>query len=345
MDEKKSSIIQLLNIALLHKQFESQNSFLNEGTQFLNEFFYLAYLSEITIKKSETSRVMYNDPTGMDPHTNGGQPFSYGHEDYDYEIPFIDIDGSDWYPENNNNNGNGTTTPTSSTGYALDTSSSSSTYSGSSGPSVGDAFKTWVNNSREGWTEIGSDLSDHYKKGGLSETLDYMFNIHFESMTWNDVDQFLTATSGPIGPEIGSGFDALLGIFKSTAADLKVVKAIKGVLKFGENDLVLGLEKYWLSYFEKYGGKLYYQLGKGSGLQQIENAMKNAENIRFAVDGFDFNKLRQVTGEAIDDIPKGGFTTWEMWTIKNDSLLLKKTTFYEGGIDVTDKVLKMLSQF
>jgi len=103
-------------------------------------------------------------------------------------------------------------------------------------------------------------------------------------------------------------------------------------LKFGKNDLVLGLNKNGsLAAFKAYGGKSYGEFSSTSKKfsVQIKDAMKQADTIRFNLDGVDTKKLSgqlNAFGEPIN-----GYTNYELWLIKNSTDFLKKTVFYKNG--------------
>jgi|GEM_PF-3130844 len=128
------------------------------------------------------------------------------------------------------------------------------------------------------------------------------------------------------------GVDKFKDLKKAAAG---VGKGTGNALKFGDNDLVLGLNKNGLlQNFEQYGGKGYgqFNLSAKNFSGQIDDAMNQAEKIRVNVDRIDTSKVTSNSGmlseygELIN-----GYTNYELWKIKNDPDLLGKTVFYENG--------------
>jgi hypothetical protein len=103
-------------------------------------------------------------------------------------------------------------------------------------------------------------------------------------------------------------------------------------LKFGDKDLVLGLNKNGsLSRFKANGGKGFGEFSSNSKnfSGQIRDAMIQAEKIRFNLDNVDVTRLNgqiNAYGEPIN-----GYTNYELWLIKQNPTYLNKTIFYENG--------------
>jgi hypothetical protein len=103
-------------------------------------------------------------------------------------------------------------------------------------------------------------------------------------------------------------------------------------LKFGDKDLILGLNKNGsLADFKAYGGKGYGEFSTNSRnfSSQIKDAMDQSEKIRFNLDGVD---TKRISGQLNDyGEPMNGYTNYELWLIKNNPDYLNKTVFYQNG--------------
>ena len=103
-------------------------------------------------------------------------------------------------------------------------------------------------------------------------------------------------------------------------------------LKFGDNDLILGLNRNGsLADFKAYWGKGYGEFSSSSKnfSSQIKDAMNQSEKIRFNLDGVDTKRL---SGQLNDyGEPINGYTNYELWLIKENPNYLNKTIFYQNG--------------
>jgi len=135
----------------------------------------------------------------------------------------------------------------------------------------------------------------------------------------------LTSELGKVGAEILETF------FSKTAKNIKS----ENLFKFGNNDLVLGLNQDgMLRKFKEYGGKGYgnfkseYEYFSG----QIDDAMTQAEKIRFNLEKIDLSKINKSSGKLNSfKEPVNGHTNYELYQIMTNKAYFNKTIFYKNN--------------
>ena len=127
----------------------------------------------------------------------------------------------------------------------------------------------------------------------------------------------------------------ILPVFKWTKLKKvgKTPKSPKVELKFGDNDLVLGLNEggSLQEFVKQFGGKTFakFDVPKGAFDDQIKAALDQAEKIRFNLDGVDLKRISGKLNEIGE--PINGYTNFELFLLKNNSKYLTKTTFIKDG--------------
>jgi hypothetical protein len=115
--------------------------------------------------------------------------------------------------------------------------------------------------------------------------------------------------------------------------------------RFGDNDLVLGLQPELSTFNAKYGGKTYgkFETLKDGFGDYIIDFMNEADHIRFNLNGVNVSRMNNESGMlyALNREPIKGYTNYELWAIKNTPSFFNKTTFYlDGKIVPSDSVFK-----
>lgn len=127
---------------------------------------------------------------------------------------------------------------------------------------------------------------------------------------------------------------------------MPAVDGMAATLKYGENDLDLGLNPQ-LQAFKQFGGRGYsgFESSADDFGGEIRDAMRQAETIRFNLDGVDLSKISSKSGilSAETGQPIYGYTDYEIYTIINNTSYLNKTMFYlNGQVVPTETVLDQM---
>ncbi len=158
----------------------------------------------------------------------------------------------------------------------------------------------------------------------------------------------------PVGEDVHVVYKASPGKAASNASPsiektqaVSQVPAVSEKLKFGENDVVLGLQP-GLQKFKLNGGKGYGQFESAGRdfAAHLDDALKQAENIRFSLDDVELSQVSP-RSKLLNEFkePAHGYTNYELHEIVTNPEFLKKTVFYrDGKVVSTESVLNELKQ-